>query len=592
MRRFLHRRRAPWALMLLSLAAACSSPPGGSDGGTDAGTDGGTPGAVCTELPATSRGGAGPTGVLASPRFTAAWGGFVPGSLTTNTVQVGGRTVHVLHFQVETFAASASLGPAWVQPVVVVAPDPADPKLVTDLVLSSARSAVGNGEAPGAADPTWGTSPPSWWHGTDNETDFLETYGGIAVSAGIPFVAGEIVPEAGPGLASQGIDLPDTVAAQIHQGLAANEDDCDDALCDGTNAADPGVLTSEGAINQCLGYAAEVTGDPSYWPYLQFAVSQQRILEASQQVLNGYYQGLGSATRFDWTRRVTVGCSKRGITQFDLAAIDPHVVAAFAYCANAANLPMFEKQRATIWTGGWKIQPPPPMGGVATSAPVNAMLEGDFDPFRWAPPVLAGRELVVGMGTRDSYFNMGFSLDYFAALPTGSRLLLVPGYGHGMGTVDHAGAVRAYLRSVTGAAPWPSVTARWNTATDTIDATVSGGQAQGAELWCDDGLLANPDVYDVSLAGSPPSCRSVPLPPSDGPDTRQTSWVRLPLRDLGNGRYRAAGVLAAIAAKSASGKAPADPACFVRIVSADGSPATSGPLLSKPLCRALGLPFQ
>ncbi|MBI5482396.1 MAG: hypothetical protein HY906_26310 [Deltaproteobacteria bacterium] len=554
-------RREGFGLMALlaGLVVVCGCHHGSSIE-PDAGTGDAAAGRACRQLPAGERNGAGPVPVLSDPAFATRppnWG-VDPAQVTVTTLVVGGRTLHVLRFPVTTF--DQRFGRPWVHPVVVIAPDPTNLVGTDVAAFGAALGETMNPVGPGDDDPTWGTLHPDWFAGTDTQEHDLQTFGSVAVERGIPYVAAEVVPAE--------IQLDVALVADIQALLAANSDPCDDGEC-------AGPITADDQKMACLIRAVFAREDLAYDPYINLAVAQARIIDAAERVLAGYYEALGAPVPLEWTRVWTIGSSKRGHTQRFAAAVDARIAGVMVSAADISNLTRFASWELALWTGAYSFG----MDSLAAlmATPFGQTYRAAVDPFAWRPEVLHGVFFVLAVGTRDPLYPLGACLGYVETLPPDRRLLLVPNYGHGRGTVDHAAVFRALVDHGLNGTSWPTVDARWDVDRNVVQAAVVGGEAAAVELWCTTGLAANDRVIDTL-----PDCSLAAMPAADDTDLRDATWERFPMTARGGGQWEATPPATALSY----------PACLVRAHTADEQVATSVPLFSAPLCAAYDLPLE
>jgi hypothetical protein len=203
-----------------------------------------------------------------------------------------------------------------------------------------------------------------------------------------------------------------------------------------------------------------------------------------------------------------------------------------------------------------------------------------FDTFRWRPEVLGDCDYVFAVGTNDHLYPIAASLLYREALPAGFRTLMVPNYGHGHGAVDHVAAFRALIDHGLNRTAWPRIEARWDVGADLITAQVLNGEVETMDLWCATDLgPRNQLVFDLE----PPECTERIYPePVDGSDLRHAVWESIPMDQVESDIYQATPLDSSLTY----------PACFVRALTADQKPETSGPLLSAALCEVSGLMME
>lgn len=509
----------------------------------------------CEARVADQRDGLGPAPLLDDPAFSArpADFGIDRDSVQHQQAEVGGRQVHLVTFTVTTF--EDRFGRDWTHNVLLAAPAP-DDLAATDAATFTAGMGTLNPVAPGEPDPVWGTEHPEWFAGSDGQQQILLSFGDSALGHGLPLVGTNVVP---PELEF----APDLVAA-IQEELANNGDPCDDDKC-------AGPITGDNDKMECLSRATFVREELANDPYINLAVAQSRILDAAEVVMEELYSALGSPIDLDWGRVWTIGSSKRGNTQRIAAAVDPRIAGVVVSAADISAIPDFFEMQSALWVGGYSFGAPDSLPSFESDFGQDWL--DAFDTARWQPSVLDGVTYVLAVGVRDPLYPLPASLLYTDALPADHRLVLVPDYGHGQGSVDHAGAFRALIDEGFGGQPWPRVAAAWDLDTDVVTANVTG-EVAAVELWCTAGLRTNTAVSDLQ-----PDCSSVPMEATDSTDLRHMSWQRSPMTDLGDGAWEAAAPATTLAF----------PACLVRAQSADGKPITSGPLLSEPLCAAAGL---
>jgi hypothetical protein len=533
--------------------------PGGLQIDDDDDSGEGGSGRACTALPAAEQNGAGPAQLLDEAVFQERPEdlGIDRESIEYQELELDGELVHVLRFDVTTF--HDRFGADWIHPVIVAAP--AAPRLAaTDVATLSAGTGTLNPIGPDDPDPIYGVEHPPWFLGSDTTENLLASYATATSALGVPLVATNIV------AATVELDA-DTVAA-IQAVAAQTTDPCDDEVC-------AGVLSADDKKLDCLQRAALATGDLTFDPFLNWGVAQMRIIDAAEAVLEAAYEELGTPVDLDWGRLWTLGSSKRGHAQPIAAALDGRIRGLVVSAADVSNFPAFAAQQLAVWEGGYSFGAPY-YGQLADPDVHEAWLRA-FDPFRWAPEVLADRTYVLAVGARDHLYPIGASLTYADALPDDTRFLLIPDYGHGWGAVDHLAAFRAMIASDLADAPWPTLDAAWDVDADRVTATVDGGEVASVDLWCStEQGASNPMVKDIG-----PDCESAPMEPTDSPDLRHAAWTRSPMEDLGGGQYAA----------DVPPSALSYPACFVRAATTSGTPITSPPLLSAPLCEAADLPL-
>ena len=516
-------------------------------------------GRECSALPADAQDGAGPAPLLDEPVFQQRPDdlGIDRESIEYEELELDGEALHVLRFDVTTF--HDRFGADWVHSVKVAVPD-ASRLAASDVAAFTAGTGTLNAIGPDDPDPVYGADHPPWFLGSDSTENLLLSYAMATSDLGVPLVATNIV--------NATVELDADTLAAVQAVAAETTDPCDDEVC-------AGIITGDDEKLDCLQRASLATGDLTFDPFLNWGVAQMRIIDAAEAVVEMAYEELGTPMDLDWGRLWTIGSSKRGHTQPIAAALDGRIRGLVVSAADVTNFPAFASQQLAVWEGGYSFGAP--YFDQLADPEVHESWLRAFDPFRWAPEVLAGRTYVLAVGARDHLYPIGASLTYAEALPDDTRFLLVPDYGHGWGAVDHLGAFRALIASDLADEPWPTLDAAWDVDADRVTATVGGGDVASVELWCSTEQGAtNPMVKDVG-----PDCETTPMEPTDGPDLRHAAWTRTPMEDLGGGQHAA----------DVPPSALSHPACFVRAATADGNPITSPPLLSAPLCEAAGLPL-
>lgn len=271
-----------------------------------------------------------------------------------------------------------------------------------------------------------------------------------------------------------------------------------------------------------------------------------------------------------FTRLWIHGSSKRGNTQRIFAAIDGRVDGAMWSAADLSNFPELVKMQLAVWKEGHSFRAPDMAADLAT--PFGDRWLRAFDTFRWKETVLGSLVTLSAVGTLDHLFPVGSYLAHGAALPAGHRMILVPNYPHGCGAVDHAAAFRALVAHRLTQKPLLSVQANWDYGNNRVLATVAGPTPDKVSLWCTTSQGAvNPLVKAVDA-----TCVKKAVTPADTTDLRHASWTSMPMSANGAGHYQSTPPKSTLTY----------PACFVRAATKAGVVATSGPLLSKGLCKA------
>lgn len=539
---------------------ACGDPQPKPDADADVDGDG-TPSGSCQPTAADRRDGEGPRPLLLESVLAErpAGLGIDTDSVTQETVTIGSDQVYVIRFQVTSFQDRA--GRDWVHPVVIVAPAFED-LAATDAAATSAGMGTLNPVAAGEDDPTWGSDYPGWFRGTTPQSAFIASYGSIVVTNRIPMVFTNVVPDE--------IELAPDLVAQIHEAFPPTDASCESDCV--------GPQGDEEDIRDCLTRAALATGDLTLASFLNFAVAHMRILDASERVLEQIYSSSGTPVDLSWSRIWTIGSSKRGITQRILAALDPRIQGVIVSAADVSNFVDFLALEGLVWEAAYSFGGP--ANGLLLQEPVLDPWLRAFDAFRWRPEVLGDVDYVLAVGTNDHLYPIAASLLYREALPGGFHMLMVPNYGHGCGAVDHVAAFRALIDHGLNGTPWPRIEARWDVGADLITAHVLDGEVERADLWCATDLgPRNELVFDLE----PPACTERIYPePVDGSDLRDAVWESVPMDQVESDIYQATPLDSSLTY----------PACFVRALTADGKPATSGPLLSAALCEASGLVME
>ena len=452
----------------------------------------------------------------------------------------------VLSFDVVTF--EDRFGYPWRSNVVMVVPELGE-LAATDAAAYVAQTGTSSSIGGSQPDPTWGSDHPAWFVGTQDKTHLMESYASVALDYGIPIVFGPPVPK--------DVQLPAWLAEAIAADAAANGD-----LCHVDCAPH---LTHENIISDCLRRAVWVTKELTYDPYLNYSVAQQRILDAAEHVLQAHYQNTTPGLELDWTRVWTIGNSKRGNLQRILAAFDDRLAGSVVGAADISHFSAFFEQQFALWEGAYSFNAERASAMFETG--FGETILDAFDTVRWKPELLEDVIYLVAVGTHDPLFPLPASMLYSDALPQGHRYLLVPNYGHGMGTVDHLAAFRAMVDHGLNGASWPRVEAWWDWAAGEVVAQITQGTAETVQLWCAESLgdrVVSDRCTGESFQGA-----------FDRPDLRQAVWSWTPMMEIASGTYRAEPLPSALQYQ----------ACVVRVVTEDQKVSTSGPLLNEPLCQ-------
>lgn len=476
-------------------------------------------------------------------------------NIQATTVDIDG--VQLLYVQTTVRTFDDHFGFPWEDTVTVVAPLASNLSSTNSAALI-AQSGTLNAIGAGDSDPTW-PSLPSWFKGTENSSNFRYTWGSIAAEFGIPVVFGNAVPDR--------ITLPDSVAERVNAALLSSADPCDELMdCNGNE----GVLDSDGDITNCLKVATLLEEDIRYDPGINFAVAQSRILDAGQEIVNALYEDEG--VEVNWDEVFVAGSSKRGRTMRMLSGMDSRVVGVL----NAASQTVATREFHTLMSGVWERGFTPTMGDLMTG-PFAEELERAISLPHWKPEVVDDTTFVFAVGTNDPLLPLASTVTFQDSLPENARFLLVPNYGHGMGTVDHAAVFRSMIGEQLAGWAWPQVTAEWTEGG--VVARVSDGSgavlsdSPTVDLWCsvDESSTKTIHVFDEH-------CDYERLEPSNSTDLRLARWSRVNMVKDGDGVYSA----------NPPETSLSYPACIVRAVTQHGTVATSPVILSTPLCEAVG----
>lgn len=168
-----------------------------------------TPSTSCGVGPAGPADGEGPAAILEMEGFGAVPDnlGIDTDSITTDWAEVAGRTVYAVTFTVTTFEDFH--GSDWEHTVVLLSPDPDE--LVSDRAAVAEMGTL-NEIGEGDSDPTWGTSWPDWFAGSEGAEEIATTAALVALDLGLPVILTNIVP--GP------LELDEELHATVSSSLA------------------------------------------------------------------------------------------------------------------------------------------------------------------------------------------------------------------------------------------------------------------------------------------------------------------------------------------------------------------------------------
>jgi hypothetical protein len=295
-------------------------------------------------------------------------------------------------------------------------------------------------------------------------------------------------------------------------------------------------------------------------------VAQARILDAGQEIVNVLYEDAG--VEVNWDEVFVAGSSKRGRTVRMLSGIDERVVGLL----NAASQTVATREFNTLQSGLWEEGFSPTLAELMTG-PFAEELEKAISLPRWNRDIVRNTTYVFAAGTNDPLFPLASTITFQDGLPDNARFLLVPDYGHGIGTVDHAAAFRSMIGERLAGWAWPQVTAEWTDAG--VRARVADGSgavlsdSPTVELWC---------TVEVDAGATINLCGGGRLEASpNSTDLRLAGWSKVDMVEDGAGIYVA----------NHPDTSLSYPACFVRALTQQEAVATSPVIFSPSLCRVI-----
>lgn len=523
-------------------------------------------------------------------------------------MNINGVNVKVITFKFRPFEPvypGAPFTSNWEAEATLVVPDPLIRQINKNTLALSMQPGTSGGN-PSYFDPVRPSDEiPLWYAGTDTPANFQKSFGSVVTEFNVPMVFYQVVPAGGVNW------IQFTPPIQTELNALAQERSptftCDDYECSGQ-------LTEEGEVHTCLNMLSFVDYD-NRWPYLDqhpalfYSLAASRLIDVSQVVLNriavlrNWRDNQGNIYSFDFTDVVAMGGSKRGVGMEKFIVVEPRVKAGLVGHANAGNYVDLQSQRISLFDRTY------PSDVYEQEQDELAFSQGKeiwfeyYDPVKWDLNLYNGKLIARTFGTIDTYYAEGAESLFTDNMPPNLRLLAVPNYGHGFGTVDHVVLFRSLVnRTLTGNSDYLKVDAKYYLETENVNATITGTNDFSdvrVELWCTQGDLDN----RFSRNQWPPTLRKWlgrscstndlnnfdPLFNPVAPDLRYSYLNNIIMTDLGGGEYSAdVNSISGVGWENETGTNFIG--CYVRAVKGepfkDTSVATSYLLMNKPLCNA------
>lgn len=436
----------------------------------------------------------------------------------------------------------------WEHDVILFIPNPASTQIEKNYLALSMQPGTSGGN-PSNSDPVRPANEiPPWYMGTDSNNNFQETYASIASDLNVPVIFYQTVP-ASMEFKQAIADKIKIVSQEMTPGFT-----CDDNEC-------YGILSSEGAIHGCLNKLSFVDANNG-WPYIDYhptilySIAGSRLIDASENVLNqlstrnNWIDSNGQVYQFDFENIIAMGGSKRGVAMEKFIVVEPRVKAGLVGHANAGNYVTLQNQRISLFSNSYN-----PLLNIYRDEPDDiSFFQGKslwfdyYDPVSYNNNLYSEKKVIRSFGAHDTYFAQGAELLFIDSLPSGTRFLAIPNYGHGFGIVDHAVAFRSLVNNILsgGESDYMRINAKYYFNQGSVNATITGTndfEDVRVELWCTQGDLDDflsreewPPILRKSI-----SCSSIdnsdpnfnPLPP----DLRYSYLSKAVMNSLGNGKY-------------------------------------------------------
>lgn len=533
---------------------------------------------------------------------------------TVINMSLNGVNVKVIEFKFRPFEPNYTNAPFtsnWEAQATIIVPDSSIRQINKNALALSMQPGTSGGN-PAGSDPIRNISEiPSWYAGTDTGSNFQRTFGSVVTEFNVPMVFYGVVP-AGSG---RGIEFTSELKTKLN--LLAQERSstytCDDSACNG-------FLTEEAAVHGCLNQLSFVGYNDSTtpWPYIDhhpsifYSIAASRLIDASQGVLNqvaaqaNWRDQNNQVYSFNFNTVVAMGGSKRGAAMEKFIVLDPRVKTGLAGHANAGNYLDYQMQRSSLFANSYPSDVYTEEEDQFAFGQITQKWLDYYDPTRWSPDLWIGKTVARSFGSFDTYYAQGAELLFANSMPSETRWLVVPNYGHGFGTVDVAILFRNLVnRTLTGNSDYLKVDAKHYIETETVNATVTGTNNFNdvrVELWCTKGDL---DDFIPDRNQWPPtlrnrfSCASLNNDDFDfnpvTPDLRYSHLDKVIMTDFGGGKY-SADVNSILGVGWTNSTGTNFIGCYVRAVKGgaqkDSSVATSYLLMNEPLCDSSLLPIK
>ncbi len=525
-------------------------------------------------------------------------------------LNINGVNVKVITFRFRPFEPSYNNAPFtsnWEAEAVLLVPDPSIRQINKNTLALSMQPGTSGG-SPLGTDPVRNANEiPSWYAGTDTQGNFQKSFGSVVAEFNVPMVFYGVVP------AGSGRWIQFTPAIQSKLNALAQERSptflCDDNECSGQ-------LTSEPIVHGCLNTLSFVDYNDG-WPYIDqhptlfYSVAASRLIDVSQAVLNqtaiqgNWRDSQDNIYSFNFNNVIAMGGSKRGSAMEEFIVAEPRVKAGLIGHANAGNYLDLLAQRISLFGNTY------PSDVYKRERDELVFSQGKekwldyYDPVKWDINLWNGKIVARSFGSIDTFYAEGAESLFINSMPSNLRLLAVPNYGHGFGTVDHAILFRTLVnKTLAGNSDYLKVDAKYYLENEIVNATITGTNDFSdvrVELWCTQGDLDDYPPFNNNRNAWPPTLRNRNIPPTCpslnnedtdfnpvAPDLRYSYMENITMDDLGNGRYSAN--VNSISDVGWPEGANNYIGCYVRAVKGgqykDASVATSTFLINEPLCEA------
>lgn len=267
-------------------------------------------------------------------------------------------------------------------------------------------------------------------------------------------------------------------------------------------------LLQQGDLDECAVELTVESKNPKWSLTVAMAKSYLRAITAVDELDGALAKAeVTEVPALSPQRVVLAGAGRRGRALWFAAAADDRVAGIYVAGADAGDLPRFwelvagvssksaEQDEAAAWIE-------------LLDGPLGGWWQSMEDPAALAP-ALGDRPALVARGTNDPTSPVGATALYVDALPAGTQVALVDGYGLGVATPKHLEAFRGFVASTLLDRPRLRVEATWATSgtwTHTVEAALEpeGGQAPTVESihawYTDTATVDDADLRDAAWA--------------------------------------------------------------------------------------------